>query len=243
MPNKQREGFYLQQLRSCSIGLPDGETHESESPDFLIFANETFGVEFTEFYLPAGAGERPYQEVQSLQEQVVDIAENAYASAGGPALYVHVIFGRHGRLTKGTVRQIGETLADVLLSFPVPRSIKEGGGDISRTLLPAEIAQVRVHGSVDGVDRLWQCGYGSWVAPVTMSHIKNEIDRKQRTEPLARKKCDRLWLVIVQDIATEAHACELSDAGRLGPYRHPFDRLLWLEPHAPLAVDLSGAVV
>ena len=92
MPNKGRERFYLQQLRSCSIGLPDGETRDSESPDFLIFANETLGVEFTEFHFPAEAGERPYQEVQSLQEQVVDIAEDAHASAGGPALYVHVIF-------------------------------------------------------------------------------------------------------------------------------------------------------
>ena len=213
MPNKERERFYLQQLRSCSIGVPDGETHDSESPDFLIFANETFGVEFTEFHLPAGADERPYQEVQSLQEQVVDIAENAHTSAGGPALYVHVIFGRHGRLAKRTLRQIGEKLAHALFSFPVPRSIHDGGVDISRTLLPPEIARVRVHGSVDGVDRLWQCGYGSWVAPVTVSHIQKEIDRKWRKVPLTRRRCDRLWLVIVQDIATEAHACELSDAG------------------------------
>ena len=93
------------------------------------------------------------------------------------------------------------------------------------------------------VRRLWQCGPGSWVAPVTVSHIQNEIERKQRKEPLARRQCDRLWLVIVQDMAAETHACELSDAGRLGPYRHPFDRLLWLEPHAPLAADLGGAVV
>jgi hypothetical protein len=243
MPNKERERFYLQQLRSCSIGLPDGETHDSESPDFLVFANETLGVEFTEFHLPAGAGERPYQEVQSLEEQVVDIAEDAHTSAGGPALYVHVIFGRDGRLAKRTVRQVGETLADALLSFPVPRSIRDGGVDIPRTLLPAEIARVRVHGSVDGVDRLWQCGYGSWVAPVTVSHIQSEIDRKRRKAPLSRRKCDRLWLVIVQDIATEAHACELSEAGQLGPYQHPFDRLLWLDPHAPSAVDLGGGVV
>src|ERR1043166_7475346 len=199
MPNKERERFYIQQLRSCSIGLPDGETRDSESPDFLIFANETLGVEFTEFHLPAGAGERPYQELQSLQEQVVNIAESAHASAGGPALYVHVIFGRHGRLAKGTVRPIGEALADVLLSFPVPQSIRDPRVDIPRTLLPAEIARVHVHGSVDGFDRLWLSGYGSWVAPVAVAHIQNEINRKERKAALARKKCDRLWLVIVQD--------------------------------------------
>ena len=243
MPNKEREHFYLQQLRSCSIGLPDGETHDSESPDFLVFANETLGVEFTEFHLPAGPGERPYQEVQSLQEQVIRIAEDAHASAAGPALYVHVIFGPHGRLAKRTVRQIGETLADALLSFPVPRSIRDGSVDVPRTLLPPEIAHVSVHGSVDGIDRLWQCGYGSWVAPVTAQHIQNEIDRKRRNVSLSRRKCERLWLVIVQDLGTEAHACELTDAAQHGPYQHPFDRLLWLEPHAPSAVDLGGAVV
>lgn len=158
-------------------------------------------------------------------------------------MYVHIIFGRHGWLAKHTVRQIGEMLADVLLSFPVPRSVSDGSVEVPRTLLPPEIALVRVHGSVDGVDRLWQCGYGSWVAPVTAPHIQAEIDRKQRKSHLARSKCDQLWLVIVQDLGTEAHACELTDAAKLGPYQHPFDRLLWLEPHAPSAVDLGRTVV
>jgi hypothetical protein len=48
---------------------------------------------------------------------------------------------------------------------------------------------------------------------------------------------------LCRNMVAEAHACELSDAGRLGPYRHPFDRLLWLEPHAPLATDLGDTVV
>jgi hypothetical protein len=119
MPKKERECFYLQQLQSCSVGVPDGEARDSES-DFLIFANETLGVEFTEFHLPAGAGERPYQEVQSLQERVVDIAEDVHSSAGGPALYVDVIFGALGELLKRTVHQIAQALAGVLLSFPMP---------------------------------------------------------------------------------------------------------------------------
>lgn len=243
MPNKARERFYLQQLRSCSIGFPDGEAHDSESPDFVIFGKKTLRVEFTEFHLPAGPGERPYQEVQTLQEQVVDFAEDAHASSGGPALYVHVIFGRHGRLSKRSVHQIGETLAGVLLSFPCH----------GRSVTVASIFQGRFchrrsracvcTAALDGVDRLWQCGYGSWVAPVTVSHVQNEIDRKRGKAPLARRKCDQLWLVIVQDIGVEAHACELSDAAQIGPYEHPFDRLLWLEPHAPSAVDLGGAVL
>jgi hypothetical protein len=242
MPNKERERFYLDRLRACLIGLPYGEARDFESPDFLIDAELTLGVEFTEFHLPAGPGERPHQEVQSLQEQVIAIAEDAHASAGGPALYVHAIFGRHGRLAKHTVRQIGKALADALLAYPVPWSRGGASVEIPRALLPREIAHVHVHGSGDGVDRLWQCGYGSWVAPLTASHIQTEIDRKRQKAPLARRKCERLWLVIVQDLSTEAHACELTDAARLGPYQHPFDRLLWLEPQAPSAVDLGGVV-
>lgn len=243
MPNKGRERFYLDRLQACSIGLPDGDPRDSESPDFLIGVGPSVGVEFTEFHLPAQPGERPHQEVQSLQEQVIAIAERAHASAGGRALYVHAIFGQHGRLAKGTVRQIGEALAGALLSYPVPRSMADACVEIPRALLPREIAHVRVHGSVDGADHLWQCGYASWVAPVTVAHVQAEIDRKGRRAPLARQKCERLWLVIVQDLSTEAHACELTEAARLGPYRHPFDRLLWLEPHAPSVVDLGIATV
>jgi hypothetical protein len=240
MPNKSRERFYLKQLRACSIGLPEGEASESESPDFLIDANPSLGVEFTEFHLPAAPGERPHQELQSLQKRVITLANKRHAAAGGPGLYVHAMFGRHGRLDKRTVQAIGDALADVILSYPVPRSKREPRVEIPRHLLPTEIAHVSVQASVDGVDRLWQGGNASWVAPVTATHIETELDRKRPMATVARRKCERLWLIIVQDIGTEAHACELTEPGRLARYHHPFDRLLWLDPHAPLAVDLGA---
>jgi hypothetical protein len=122
----------------------------------------------------------------------------------------------------------------------VPRSKRDPRVEIPRHLLPPEIAHVFVQASVHEVDRVWQGGNASWVAPVTATHIETELERKSPMATVARRKCERLWLVIVQDIGTEAHACELTDLGRLGRYHHPFDRLLWLDPHAPSAVDLSA---
>ncbi len=167
------------------------------------------------------------------------IAETVHASAGGPALYVHVIFGRHDRLTKRTVQRIGEALAETILAYPVPRLMDNAGVLIPSVLLPEEIAHVRVHSSLDGVDRLWQGGNASWVAPVTAAHIQAEINRKTPKVFIARQKCEQFWLVIVQDLGTEAHACELTEAARHASYQHPFDRLLWLQPHDPLAIDLA----
>jgi hypothetical protein len=243
MPDKQRERFYLGQLRRCVPDIPAGDPSDCESPDFLLgSAPRRVGVEVTTFYLQPEPGERPHQELQSLKDQVVVLAEQLHARHGGPALYLTAIFGPHGRLTKRTVRPIAEALAAAVLSHPMPRSIRDPRAEAPRNLLPLEIAHVHAHGSVDGTDHLWHADAGGWVAPITRAHVQSEIARKERAAYLARAKCDELWLVIAHDMVRGAPT-ELSDEARIGPYEHSFDRLLWLEAHEPRVLALGVPAV
>ena len=82
----------------------------------------------------------------------------------------------------------------------MPGSSRAPSVRLPRNLLPPEIAYVSAHGSVDGVDRLWQADDGEWVAPITPAHIEREIRRKEKTACLARMKCNELWLVIAHDL-------------------------------------------
>jgi hypothetical protein len=167
MPDKDRERRYLTALRHCLHDLPLGEASESERQDFFLGLRPTrIGIEFTEYHHPPSQGERPHQEIQSLQDRIVGLAENLHHEAGGPGLYVTGIFGSHGRLSKETVGPIAKTLAAAVLSLDVPRSKHDESVEIPRDLLPPEIAHVRVHGSVDGTDKLWQGGAGGWVAEI-----------------------------------------------------------------------------
>ncbi len=240
MPDKERERHYLTQLRRC-VELPSGEPEEPEPPDFLLgLAPQRIGIEMTEYHHPPNRGERPHQETQSLKDQVVDTAEQMHAEAGGAALYVTAIFGRHGRLAKDGVQPIARALAGAILAQHVPRSMHEPDVEILRGSLPREIAHARIHGSVDGEDKLWYADAGGWVAKITSADVQRELDRKGRMASSARAKCDVLWLVIVHNHLRGAPS-ELTAEARVAAYRHAFDRVLWLDTHRPRAIDLARA--
>lgn len=239
MPNKERERHYLRQFRHC-LDLPPDPPVESERPDFIVMSPlGRIGVELTEYHHPPDSGERPYQELQSLKDQIITTAERLHGEAGGPALYVTATFGHHAHIAKATVASIARSLAEGLLSCDVPKSIHDPSLAIPRGCMPPEIAHARVHGSIDGVDKLWHADNGGWVATIGPADVQRELDRKAHVASAARSRCDLVWLVIVHDLLRGAPS-ELSDEARAAFYQHAFDRVFWLDPHHPAFFELRA---
>lgn len=241
MPDKERERRYFELLRRC-VELPTDSIREAEPPDFLVgVAPLVIGVELTEYHHPPDLGSRSFQEAQSLKERIVARAQQLHASAGGPALYLTAIFGKHGALGKSEVPRIAEALANAVSAVEVPRHVAEGKVDIPWNLLPREVAQAWVFGSVDGHDALWKPDHMGWVVDIRPEHVRAELARKERVVPLARQRCDALWLVVVHNL-TRGAPCRLADDVLSAVYRSSFDRVLWMEPHTPRARDLNLSV-
>jgi hypothetical protein len=239
MPDKERERYYLGKLKQC-IELRN-TIEDTEQPDFLLGNHPNrIGIELTVYHHPPTPGKRVHQEVQSLKNRVVKIAEQLHREAGGPALYLSVIFGPHGCLSKKTVRPIAKALSDAVLSGPAPKSPYDPRVKIERDRLPREIAHVSFSASIDGQDKLWQADAGGFVMTVKPSDIQREIDKKQHMIGIARTKCDALWLVIVHDLV-RGTPCELSAEAKSASYRHDFDRVLLLDPHLPRITELCVA--
>lgn len=238
MPDKARERYYLTQRRRA-IELPGGEPVERERPDFVLgAAPRRLGIELTELHPAPQLGERPFQEVQSLKERVVREAERLFHQAGGKALYVTVIFGRHGRLDKNSVNRIARELANALLSVQLPTMISEGSVDIPRDILPREIGHAHVFGSVDGEDRLWSSDHGGWIRKLEIADVQRELDRKSGMAAEARTHCDELWLVVVHSIMRGAPS-EVTPRALDASFNSVFDRVVWLEPEGPRARELA----
>lgn len=238
MPDKERERRYFDLVRRC-VDLPTEPLREAEPPDFVVGAPpRAVGVELTEYHHPAEPGSRSFQEVQSLKERIVERAEKLYAANGGPALYLTAIFGRHGSLYKRDVPRVARALADAVSAVEVPRSVAEGKVDIPWESLPREIATAWVFGSVDGHDRLWKPDHVGWVQSIQPEHLQAELNRKERVVPLARLKCNEVWLVMVHN-STRGAPSEVHEETLKQSYRSSFDRVLWLDPHGPQARDLS----
>ncbi len=94
--------------------------------------------------------------------------------------------------------------------------------------------------SVDGVDKLWHADAGGWVADILPKHIEEVVATKVRMHSAARQRCDELWLVIVNDVFSKAAQAELGPSTAEAMFEHPFDRLLWLVPHAPRVIALRS---
>lgn len=239
MPDKIRERFYLDRLRGALADVPSGEPSEPEPPDFLFVTNgHRLGIEMTTFHLPPAARERPHQEQRSLRDRIVEIAERLHHEAGGPALYVWVVFQERPALTKKDTQPLARDIAHAVLKYRVPTASNEPAVEIPWGYRPERTASIRVCGSVDGVNRSWRANDFGWVDQINSQHVADAVRAKALKEPLARTRCDELWLVIANDCFSGAAPAEISDEALGASYEAPFDRLIWLLPHAPRAIDL-----
>jgi hypothetical protein len=82
-------------------------------------------------------------------------------------------------------------------------------------------------------DRLWYADAGGWVVPLTPNHIDEELRRKAPRLAVARTRCDRLWLVVVNESLDRAAAAESSPEMLSHVYDADCDSLIWLV--APMA--------
>src|SRR5690606_21250966 len=137
-------------------------------------------IEITQFYPPPDNGARPGQEVQSLKDQVVEVAHRMHVESGGPALYVTVFFRSPLGVTKRDIQIVARELAEAIRRTPVPTRIDDPIASVSWRDLPPSIASVHIHGSVDGKDQLWYADAGGWVVPVDASHVNAVVARKER---------------------------------------------------------------
>jgi len=232
----------LEALQQALRDVPSGSALEPEPPDFVFVTEKhRLGIELTTFYLPPNPGEQPHQEWQSLKDQIVSQAERIHASKGGLPLYVDVVFTGHDRIRKKDIQGFARELADAVLNCPAPRHFSEPALRITWDRLPNWAAVIQVQGSIDGIEKLWHADAGGWVAEVTSQHVSEIVKAKAQREPRARTQCDELWLVIVNDNFSKAAQAEISAEAISATYDGPFNRLFWLIPQIPLAIELSLA--
>ena len=239
MPDKGRERFYLEMLRRTVHDVPASDPTEPEPPDFLFSTSDgSLGIDFTLFHLPPPSGKRPHQERQSLKDRIVDIAERLHQKAGGPALYVGVYFNANYVLDKKDTSRLSREIAESVLHAPTPLSIQEPVV-IPWGHRPEETYGIHIMKSVDGQDKLWHADAGGWVATITADQVRDVLRTKGRMVTRARSRCEKLWLVIVNDAFSRGAPAEISDETLEQVFEAAFGRVLWFLPHASKAHALK----
>ncbi|HEY5346478.1 MAG TPA: hypothetical protein VIK62_09060 [Verrucomicrobiae bacterium] len=229
--NKQLELFYLNKFKESFSNFPHGNIFPDEKPDFLIKdANEIVGVEITGFYREtASKTQRPLQQREGLRNRIIALAKSIYDGKELPSVYVTIQFDLNFYCGKSEVQRIAERFAD--LTEQSLSNLAEG-----KVWKIYDIQLKGVH-SLSVEKREWQ--KSDWTAPLVSflptanpQQIQEILDEKNILCEVYRKKCNKIWLVIIMDRFKSSSFSLIPEMVSEHFYTHNFDSaFLFLYDH------------
>lgn len=231
---KAAERAYLEVFRRACPEFPEGVLLDCETPDFIVETKDgTLGIEIQQVFLPSDA-KHPLQANESLQQQVLNQAEQIHRDGGGPPLAVGVFFDDNFSLRKSRVAGLAEEVAALIsANTPAPP-----GGHIRVTHVwfsrsdpvPEEIDRIHIWRYPDTKKGSWTTVDGGFYLELTPAQVQARIDKKEAKYALCREKCDEVWLVLVVPGNAQSSLVELSDEAKSHGFTASYERIYFLEP-------------
>lgn len=220
--NKELEFLYLSRFQGLCPNFPRGEICPDEQPDFRVKgANGDVGIEVTDFYREMSSHIRPpLQARESARHKIKEKAKRIYDQKGLPSLYVHVHFDFGFHCEKSAVCAFAERLAHL-----AERSVREQKAHwIWRR---DEIQLNGVHSLSIQRTKLaksyWSAPLASFVPEVSPAQLQSILDKKSNLCAQYRKKCGKVWLVIVMNRFDPASFAVIPQRISDHPFAHDFD--------------------
>jgi hypothetical protein len=238
MPDLERESHFVERLITAIPELSAATLIRREAPDFvLLLGHHRIGVELTEFHLAPEVGTKPYAETTALRRHIVRSAQAAHTLNGGPPLYVTCAFHDREVIARRDTKELSQQIARAVLSTTQNHEIAAGAVTVPYNLLPRAVAKIWCWASVDGKDLLWNPMVAGWVADIPPGQVAAVINKKNRKVSTYRAGCDEVWLTIFHSPA--GAPADLSTTAARELYQSRFDRVVWLDPLVPRALDLA----
>jgi hypothetical protein len=220
--NKQSELFYLNKFKESFSNFPQGNISPDERPDFLVKApNEIVGIEITGFYRETSSSTQPpLQQRESVRHKIITLAKSIYDNKGLPSVYVNVHFDLNFHCRKSEVQPIAETLAELAeqsLSSPTDEKMWRIGDIQLKGIHLLFVKKMKLAKSY------WSAPLASFVPTVNPQQIQDIFDEKNALCGDYRKKCDKIWLVIVMDRFEASSFSEIPETTLEHLYAHRFD--------------------
>jgi len=230
---KDRERQFVESWRKVEGSCPNGELEASESPDFLLRAQDaTIGIEVTELFVPTTEA-FPAVARENYQEQAVLFAQQLHLELGGPPLDVAVLFSPGTPVTKKTVRSVAQNIVTIVeANTPLDGACewKDDGLDYAPLWI---IRTCRLPACVERTWHMWQTG----TVPIGKPEwIQRQIDEKAAIKYLL-PICN-VWIVIVSDSSRASSIALFSDEVFAFAYRAPFGRAFLFDSTRRRSIEL-----
>jgi hypothetical protein len=218
--DKKAEWSYLNEFIGNFLNFPNGEICPSESPDFLIKCqNEVVGIELTNFFrAKADTGETSLQQRQAVRYKIMKYAKVISDQRGllGAHVFVHFDLGFCCKTS-----EISET------AYKLVQVVEQVDRDKEKFIRRNEIEIAGVDGlsvtRTKGKTSYWRDPLASFVPTVDPQQIQDILDQKSARCTDYRKKCDKIWLLIIMDRFNAAQYSLITDEVTDYCYMHDFD--------------------
>jgi hypothetical protein len=208
----------------------------TDVPDLLVpFDGEMLGIEHTSLYqkdppLPSGRELRPQEE---LQLQLVKRAWEIFREHSNQLLSLHVNFDEPFNYQRRDLEDVAQRLAQSVLMFAA--GARNGLNIIEswqaqRLSIPFPIGVRNYFYTVEhnpGFE-FWGPSYGYVVPELSVQQIAARIGEKEKRIQSYRKRCDKIWLLIVTDAGMPSSHFEISDDLERQLFTTSFHRLFLL---------------
>ncbi|MFN8011131.1 MAG: hypothetical protein U0P81_06975 [Holophagaceae bacterium] len=223
---KEIERWQFDRFALAFSGVPPGPVEETEEPDFIIGSGQ-LGIELTSLFHEPKANDRPLQEQESLQLNIVNSARRQYADLGLPPLHVSVHFNAHHSLRKADVPRLANQLCEwVQRNIPaIGSSIGEGYDWFNRDYFPEEVDQLKAWNLPGLTESEFTAPSCSWVPELSRADIERAVASKEPKLPSYRKRCSEVWLLICCDCGGLSTLFDVPELALEEAFATRFDRL------------------
>jgi hypothetical protein len=202
---KGRERRFAEKFQAARPDLVSGVLENSESPDFRFVGRDgsVIGIEVTCLFHSELKSGDPEQARDARAHRIVQRARARHEQAGGVPLVVDVLFDRSFDLTRSDEPSLVDAVRHIVSrNTPPPGESKEEDfGWENRSYFPETIHSVFVTRFDLPEESNWTTGHpGIYIPALSADRLGSTARKKALKIPDYRRRCDRIWLLIVIDI-------------------------------------------
>lgn len=198
---KQIERIYLENFLKDT--LHKGQIENDESPDFnFITDNGTkIGIEIREVFHPnITTSKYSPQQNASQFDLIIKMTRKQYEKKSKTPLHVIFTFNDQINGNRKVLKNLANTLADLIhKNVNIQDYSTQYTSIIKRDSLPNEISSISILYYPYIFSSVWSGGLPQFLPKLSITHLQNIIDEKEKKIPFYKQNYKILWLVLVID--------------------------------------------
>ncbi|HLZ17632.1 MAG TPA: hypothetical protein VKQ08_11355 [Cyclobacteriaceae bacterium] len=220
--DKQSELFYLERFKEHFLNFPQGDICPDESPDFLIkSANGNIGIELTDFYRQMDSeSPRPLQARDRVRQKIINKAKSIYDENGFAPVSASVYFDLNFDCAKPKIDSVANRfvrLAKCWLSEQTDEKTWARDDIQINGVHSLRVKRLKMAKSY------WRAPQASFVPELQPWQLQKILDEKSTYCEDYRKKCNKVWLIIVLDRFRASSFSLIPERIAEHPFSHNFD--------------------